>query len=97
MSFVSHHILQEIWVKWFTNTIIGEVAVEAIQMNVHSDISVQMALGHDTKVTQITYLTAPSQRAHRDDQNGHLDHPRMEKLCLRENHRRGPGRLVGLS
>ena len=43
-------------------------------MKVHSDISVQMALGHDTKVTQITYLTAPSQRARRDDQNGHLDH-----------------------
>ena len=44
-------------------------------MKVHSDISVQMALGHDTKVTQITYLTALCRRAHRDDQNGHLDHP----------------------
>ena len=69
-------------------------------MKVHSDISVQMALGHDTKVTQITYLTAPSHRARRDDQNGHLDHQfrvRMEKLRLRKNHRRGPVRPVGLT
>ena len=44
-------------------------------MKVHSDISVQMILEHDTKVPQITYLTAPCQRARRDDQNGHLDHP----------------------
>ena len=43
-------------------------------MKVHSDVSVLMTLGHGTKVTQITYLTAPSQRARRDDQNGHLDH-----------------------
>ena len=44
-------------------------------MKVHSDVSVQMTLGHGTKVLQITYLTVPYQRAHRDDQNGHLDHP----------------------
>ena len=37
----------------------GEVAVEAIQLMVHSDILTQMTLGHGTKVTQITYLTAP--------------------------------------
>ena len=53
----------------------GEVAVEAIQLKVHSDVSVQMTLGNSTKVTQITYLTAPQRRARRDDQNGHLDHP----------------------
>jgi hypothetical protein len=35
---------------WCTNTIIGEVAVEAIQMKVHSDVSVQMTLGHGTNV-----------------------------------------------
>ena len=50
-------------------------AVEAIQMKVHSDVSEQMTLGHGTKILQITYLTAPCRRAHRDDQNGHLDHP----------------------
>ena len=44
-------------------------------MKVHSDVSVQMTLGHGTKVTQITYLTAPCRRARRDDQNGHLDNP----------------------
>ena len=44
-------------------------------MKVHSDVSVQMTLGHGTKVLQITYLTAPCRRARRDDQNGHLDHP----------------------
>ena len=44
-------------------------------MKVHSDVSVQITLGHGTKVPQITYLTAPCRRAHRDDQNGHLDHP----------------------
>ena len=44
---------------WCTNTIIGEVAVEAIQMKVHSNVSAQMTLGHGAKVTQITYLTAP--------------------------------------
>ena len=44
-------------------------------MKIHSDVSVQKILGHGTKVTQITYLTAPCQRARRDDQNGHLDHP----------------------
>ena len=44
-------------------------------MKVHSDVSVQMTLGYGTKVLQITYLTAQCQRAHRDDQNGHLDHP----------------------
>ena len=74
-SFVSHYVLQGIQVKWCTNTIIGEVAVEATQMMVHSDVSVQMTLGHGIKVPQITYLTTPCQRAHRDDQNGHLDHP----------------------
>ena len=75
MSFVSHHVLQGIQVKWCTNTIIGEVAVEATQMKVHSDILVQMTLEHGTKVPQITYLTAPCRRALRDDQNGHLDDP----------------------
>ena len=65
--FVSHHILQGIQVKWCTNTIIGEVAVEATQMKVHSDVSVQMTLGHGTKVPQIAYLAAPCRRAHRDD------------------------------
>ena len=44
-------------------------------MKVHSDISVQMTLGHGTKVSQITYLAAPCGRALRDDQNGHLDDP----------------------
>ena len=44
-------------------------------MKVHSDVSVQMTLGHGTKVLQITYLTVPCRRSHRDDQNGHLDHP----------------------
>ena len=44
-------------------------------MKVHSDISVQMTLGHGTKVPEITYLTAPCRRARRDDQNGYLDHP----------------------
>ena len=44
-------------------------------MKVHSDVSVKMTLGHGTKVPQITYLTASCWRAHRDDQNGHLDHP----------------------
>ena len=34
-----------------------------------------MSIGHGAKVTQITYLTAACRRAHRDDQNGHLDHP----------------------
>ena len=61
MIFVSHHILQGIQVKWCTNTIIGEVAVEATQMKVHSDVSVQMTLGYGTKVFQITYLAAPCQ------------------------------------
>ena len=75
MSFVSHHVLRGIQVIWCTNTIIGEVAVEAIQMKIHSDVTVQMTLGHGTKVTQITYLTAPCRRAHRDDQNGHLVNP----------------------
>ena len=74
-SFVSHHILQGIQVKWCTNTIIGEVAVEATQMKVHSDVLVQMTLGHGIKVPQITYLTAPCRRARQDDQNGHLDDP----------------------
>ena len=74
-SFVSHHVLQGIQVKWCTNTIIGEVAVEAIQMKIHSDVSVQITLGHGTKVPQITYLIAPCRRSRRDDQNGHLDHP----------------------
>jgi hypothetical protein len=55
-SFVSHHVLQGIQVKWCTNTIIGEVAVEVTQMNVHSDVLVQMTLGHGTKVPKITYL-----------------------------------------
>ena len=54
MSFVSHHVLRGIQVIWCTNTIIGEVAVEAIQMKIHSDVSIQMTLGHGTKVTQIT-------------------------------------------
>ena len=58
-SFVSQHVLQGIHVIWCINTIIGEWAVEAIQMKVHSDVSVLMTLGHGTKVTQITYLTAP--------------------------------------
>ena len=75
MSFVSHHVLRGIQVIWCTNTIIGEVAVEALQMKVQSDVSVQMILGHGIKVLQITYLTAPCRRARRDDQNGHLDHP----------------------
>ena len=44
-------------------------------MKVHPDVSIQMTLGHDTKVTQITYLTAPYWRALWDDQNGHLDDP----------------------
>ena len=44
-------------------------------MKVHSDISIQMTLGHGTKVPQITYLTAPCRRACRDDQNEYLDHP----------------------
>ena len=44
-------------------------------MKVHSDVSVQMTLGHGTKVPQITYLTAPCRRDRRDDQNGHLDYP----------------------
>ena len=44
-------------------------------MKVHSNVSAQMTLGHGAKVTQITYLTAACRRAHRDDQNGHLDHP----------------------
>ena len=44
-------------------------------MKVHSDISIQMTLGHGTKVPQITYLISPCQRSRRDDQNGHLDHP----------------------
>ena len=57
------------------NTIIGEATIEAIQMKVHSDVSIQMTLGHGTKVPQITYLIEPCQRAHRDDQNGYLDHP----------------------
>ena len=59
MSFVSHHVLRGIQVIWCTNTIIGEVAVEAIQMKIHSDVSVQMTFGHCIKVTQITYLTEP--------------------------------------
>ena len=63
MIFVSHHILQGIQVKWCTNTIIGEVAVEATQMKVHLDVLVQMTLGHGIKVSQITYLTAPCRRA----------------------------------
>ena len=75
MSFVSHHVLRGIQVIWCTNTIIGEVAVEAIQMKIHSDVSVQMTLGHSIKVTQITYLIEPCRRAHQYDQNGHLDHP----------------------
>ena len=75
MSFVSHHVLQGIQVKWCTNTIIGEVAVEATQIKVHSDVSVQMTLGQGTKVPQITYLTAPCLITRRDDQNGHLDRP----------------------
>ena len=74
-SFVSHHVLQGIQVKWCTNTIIGEVAVEATQMKIHSDVPVQMTLGHGIKVPQITYLTAPCRRARQDDQNGHLDDP----------------------
>ena len=44
-------------------------------MKVQSDVSIQMTLGHGTKVLQITYLIAPCRRARRDDQNGHLDHP----------------------
>ena len=44
-------------------------------MKVHSDVSAKMTLENGTKVPQITYLTAPCRRAHRDDQNGHLDHP----------------------
>ena len=60
---------------WCTNTIIGEVAVEATQMKIHSDVPVQMTLGHGIKVPQITYLTAPCRRARQDDQNGHLDDP----------------------
>ena len=44
-------------------------------MKVHSDVSIQITLGYDTKVPQITYLTAPCRRARRDDQNGYLDHP----------------------
>ena len=44
-------------------------------MKVHSDVSVKMTLGHSIKVPQIAYFTAPCQRARRDDQNGHLDHP----------------------
>ena len=44
-------------------------------MKVHSDVSVQMTLVHDTKVPQIQYLTATCRRARQDDQNRHLDHP----------------------
>ena len=44
-------------------------------MKVHSDVLVQMTLGHGTKVPQITYLTVPCHKACRDDQNGHLDDP----------------------
>ena len=44
-------------------------------MKVHSNASIQMSIGHGAKVTQITYLTAACRRAHRDDQNGYLDHP----------------------
>ena len=44
-------------------------------MKVHSDVSVQMTLGHGTKVTQIIYLMAPCSRDLRDNQNGHLDGP----------------------
>ena len=75
MSFVSRHILQEIQVIWCKIPFFGEVAVEAIQMKVQSDVSVQMTLGNCTKVLQITYLTARCRRAHQDDQNGHLNHP----------------------
>ena len=67
MIFVSHHVLRGIQVIWCTNTIIGEVAVEAIQMKIHSDVSVQMKLRHSIKVTQITYLTAPCRRDRRYD------------------------------
>jgi len=69
-------------------------------MNVHLDVSVQMTLGYGTKFPQITYLTAPCQRSRRDDQNGHLVTQfgvRMEKLRLRENHRRGPVKPAGLT
>ena len=59
MSFVSQHVLQGIHVIWNTNTIICEVVFEAIQMKVHSYVSVQMTLGHGTKVTKFTYLTEP--------------------------------------
>ena len=55
MSFVSHHVLRGVHVIWCTNTIIGEVAVEAIQMKIRSDVPVQKTFGHDTKVTKITY------------------------------------------
>ena len=44
-------------------------------MKVHSDISVQMTLGHGTKVLQITYLIAPCRRSRWDNKIGHLDHP----------------------
>ena len=44
-------------------------------MKVHSDVLVQMTHVHGTKVPQITYLTVACRRAHRDDQNGHLDDP----------------------
>jgi len=44
-------------------------------MKIHSDVPVQMTLGHGIKVPQITYLTAPCRRARQDDQNGHLDDP----------------------
>ena len=60
---MSHHVLQGIQVKWCTNIIICEVAVEATQMKVHLDVLVQMTLGHGIKVTQITYLTALCLRA----------------------------------
>ena len=65
-------------------------------MKVHSDISVQMALGHDTKVTQITYLTELVEMIKMDTWITQF-RVRMEKLRLRKNHRRGPVRPVGLT
>ena len=95
MSFVSHHVLQGIHVKWCTNTIIGEVAVEATQIKVHSDVLVQITLGHGTKVPKITYLTELVEMIKMDTWITQFG-VRMEKLRIRENHRRGPIRPVGL-
>ena len=92
--------LQGIQVKWCTNIIICEVAVEATQMKVHSDVLVQMTLGHGKKVPQIIYLTALCQRLIemiKMDTWITQFGVRMEKLHLRENHGHGPVKPVGLT